>query len=138
MKKILVLCTGNSCRSQIAHGYLELFGKSNVKIYSAGVEVLGVNSTAIKIMKEDGIDISYNTSNHIDEYQSINFDYIITVCDHAKESCPLIPHKTAVKVHKNFFDPSKADSESKLYLDGFRKLRIQISEYCKDFIKNIL
>ena len=67
--------------------------------------------------------------NHID------FDFIITVCDHAKESCPFILHKTAVKIHKNFFDPSKADSESKLYLDSFRKLRIQIREYCKDFVK---
>ena len=137
MKKILVLCTGNSCRSQIAHGYLEFFGKSNVEIYSAGVEVHGVNPTAIKIMREDDIDISYNTSNHVDEYLYINFDYIITVCDHAKESCPFIPHKTAVLIHENFFDPSKADSKSKLYLDGFRKLRIQMKEYCKDFINKI-
>ena len=76
MKKILVLCTGNSCRSQIAHGYLEFFGKSNVEIYSAGVEVHGVNPTAIKIMREDDIDISYNTSDHVDEYLYINFDYI--------------------------------------------------------------
>lgn len=138
MKKILVLCTGNSCRSQIAHGYLEFFGKSNVEIYSAGVEVYGVNPTAIKIMREDGIDISCNTSNHIDEYQSISFDYIITVCDHAKESCPFIPYKTVVKIHENFFDPSKTDSKSKLYLDGFRKLRIQMREYCKDFINKIV
>ena len=137
MKKILVLCTGNSCRSQIAHGYLEFFGKSNVEIYSAGVEVHGVNPTAIKIMREDDIDISYNTSNHVDEYLYINFDYIITVCDHAKESCPFIQHKTAVLIHENFFDPSKANSKSKLYLEGFRKLRIQMKEYCKDFIDKI-
>ena len=138
MKKILVLCTGNSCRSQIAHGYLEFFGGSNVEIYSAGVEVHGVNPTAIQIMSNDDIDISFNTSNHIDEYLSIDFDYIITVCDHAKESCPLITDKAAVKIHKNFFDPSKVDSKSKLYLEGFRKLRIQMREYCKSFIEKIV
>jgi len=109
MKKILVLCTGNSCRSQMAHGYLEFFAKSRLKIFSAGIEVHGVNQTAIKIMKEDKIDISNYSSNHVDEYLHIDFDYIITVCDHAKESCPLFDVNDAIKIHKNFFDPSKSD-----------------------------
>ena len=92
----------------MAHGYLEFFAKSRLKIYSAGIEVHGVNQTAIKIMKEDKIDISNYSSNHVDEYLSIDFDYIITVCDHAKESCPLFDVKDAIKIHKDFIDPSKS------------------------------
>ena len=137
MKKILVLCTGNSCRSQMAHGYLEFFAKSRLKIFSAGIEVHGVNSTAIKIMKEDKIDISNYSSNHVDEYLHIDFDYIITVCDHAKESCPLFDVKDAVKIHKDFFDPSKSDQKSKLFLENFRVVRDDIKKYCKDFINEI-
>ena len=137
MKKILVLCTGNSCRSQMAHGYLEFFAKSRLKVFSAGIEVHGVNSTAIKIMKEDKIDISNYSSNHVDEYLHIDFDYIITVCDHAKESCPLFDVKDAVKIHKDFFDPSKSDQKSKLFLENFRVVRDDIKKYCKDFINEI-
>ena len=84
----------------MAHGYLEFFAKSRLKIFSAGIEVHGVNSTAIKIMKEDKIDISNYSSNHVDEYLHIDFDYIITVCDHAKESCPLFDVNDAIKIHK--------------------------------------
>ena len=137
MKKILVLCTGNSCRSQMAHAYLEFFAKSRLKVFSAGIEVHGVNSTAIKIMKEDKIDISNYSSNHVDEYLYIDFDYIITVCDHAKESCPLFDVKDAVKIHKDFFDPSKSDQKSKLFLENFRVVRDDIKKYCKDFINEI-
>jgi arsenate reductase (thioredoxin) len=134
MKNILVLCTGNSCRSQIAHGFLENFKNSKkVKIYSAGVETHGVNPKAISIMKEIGIDISSNTSNNIDEYFDVNFDYVITVCDNAKERCPFFPTK-AVKLHYNFPDPAKAvGSEEEIILE-FRKVREMISQYCKDFI----
>ena len=137
MKKILVLCTGNSCRSQMAHAYLEFFAKSKLKVFSAGIEVHGVNSTAIKIMKEDKIDISNYSSNHVDEYLHIDFDYIITVCDHAKESCPLFDVKDAVKIHKDFFDPSKSDQKSKLFLENFRVVRDDIKKYCKDFTNEI-
>jgi arsenate reductase len=137
MKKILVLCTGNSCRSQMAHAYLEFFAKSRLKVFSAGIEVHGVNSTAIKIMKEDKIDISNYSSNHVDEYLHIDFDYIITVCDHAKESCPLFDVKDAVKIHKDFFDPSKSDHKSKFFLENFRVVRDDIKKYCKDFINEI-
>ena len=90
MKNILVLCTGNSCRSQIAHGYLAYYCRGKANIYSAGIEVHGVNEMAIEVMSEDGIDISMNSSNNIDEYISINFDYIITVCDNANENCCLL------------------------------------------------
>ncbi|MEJ7672850.1 MAG: arsenate reductase ArsC [Chitinophagaceae bacterium] len=81
MKRILVLCTGNSCRSQIAEGYLKHFAKDKAEVYSAGIETHGVNPKAIAVMKEDGIDISKHTSNNINEYRSIDFDYVITVCD---------------------------------------------------------
>ena len=113
-KKILVLCTGNSCRSQIAHGYLQLFGGDKVEVYSAGVETHGVNPKAIAIMKEDGVDISRHTSNNVLEYQEIDFDFVITVCDNAKERCPYFPSK-AMKFHYNFPDPAKAVGTDELF-----------------------
>ena len=139
MINILVLCTGNSCRSQIAHGYLEHFtNKKLVKIYSAGVETHGVNPKAIAIMKEDGIDISSYTSNNIDEYFNLPFDYVITVCDNAKERCPFFPTK-AIKLHYNFPDPAKAVGTDKAVEEEFRLVRNMIKEYCNDFvIKNNL
>ena len=134
MKNILVLCTGNSCRSQMAHGYLQNFVNSEkVKIYSAGVETHGVNPKAIAIMKEDGIDISNHTSNNVDEYFNISFDYVITVCDNAKERCPFFPTK-AIKLHYNFPDPAKAVGTEEEVLTEFRRVRIMIKEYCQDFI----
>ncbi len=134
MINILVLCTGNSCRSQIAHGYLEHFtDKNKVKIYSAGVETHGVNPKAIIIMKEDGIDISDYTSNNVEEYFNINFDYIITVCDNAKERCPFFPSK-AVKLHYNFPDPAKAVGNEEEILNEFRNVRELIKVYCNEFV----
>lgn len=135
MKKILVLCTGNSCRSQIAHGFLENLTNSNkVKVYSAGVETHGVNPKAISIMQEIGIDISQNTSNNIDEYFEIDFDFVITVCDNAKERCPFFPTK-AKKFHYNFPDPAKAIGTKEEILNEFRKVREMIKNYCKDFVE---
>lgn len=136
MINILVLCTGNSCRSQIAHGYLDHFTDSEkVKIYSAGVETHGVNPKAIAIMKEDGIDISNYTSNNIDEYFDIPFNYVITVCDNAKERCPFFPSK-AIKLHYNFPDPAKATGTDDEITQEFRNVRIMIKEYCTEFIIN--
>lgn len=132
-KNILVLCTGNSCRSQMAHGYLKKFLKEKSQIYSAGIETHGLNPGAVAIMKEDGIDISGHTSNNVDEYTSVPWDYIITVCDHAKENCPYIPSKTAVRIHHNFFDPSKVNGTSEEVHAAFLKARNQIKAYCKDF-----
>jgi len=107
MKTILVLCTGNSCRSQLAEGYLRHFAEDKAVVYSAGVETHGVNPRAIATMKEDGIDISGHTSNHMLEYTGIEFDYVITVCDNAKERYPYFPSKVK-KFHCNFPDPAKA------------------------------
>jgi arsenate reductase len=133
MKKILVLCTGNSCRSQIAEGYLRHFAANKAEVYSAGVETHGVNPLAIETMKEDGIDISKHTSNNIDEYQDVVFDYIITVCDNAKERCPYFPSK-ALRTHYNFPDPSKTTGTDVEVSADFRRVRELIKMYCDDFI----
>lgn len=135
-KKILVLCTGNSCRSQIAEGYLRYFLGNKAEIYSAGIETHGVNPRAIETMKEDGIDISNHTSNHVDEYQNIDFDIVLTVCDNAKESCPIFPTK-AQKLHQNFPDPAKATGTEEEIRQEFRAVRQTIKEYCDSFSKNI-
>lgn len=134
MKNILVLCTGNSCRSQMAHGYLQYFAGEKAKVYSAGVETHGVNPRAIAVMKEDGIDISSHTSNHADEYQNIPFNFVITVCDHAREVCPYFPTH-AKKFHHNFSDPSKlvSDDENEI-MNAFRATREEIKKYCRDFL----
>jgi arsenate reductase len=137
MKNILVLCTGNSCRSQIAEGYLRHFAGEQANIYSAGVETHGVNPRAIQIMAEDHIDISQHTSNNIDEYVSIPFDYVITVCDNAKERCPYFP-TNAEKFHYNFPDPAKATGTEEETLEEFRRVRDMIKVYSKDFVNQNL
>jgi arsenate reductase (thioredoxin) len=137
MKKILILCTGNSCRSQIAEGYLRFFAKNKAEIYSAGIETHGVNPKAIITMNEDGIDISKHTSNHVDEYQNIDFDFVITVCDHAKEKCPYFP-TNALKLHYNFPDPAKAIGNEVEIMNEFRRVRGLIKEYCKKFVEDYL
>lgn len=134
MKKVLVLCTGNSCRSQIAEGYLRHYAAGKASIYSGGVETHGVNPRAISIMKEDGIDISNHTSNNISEYRDIDFDYVITVCDNAKERCPVFPSK-AMKFHHNFEDPAKATGTEEEIMNKFRGVRDEIKAYCRDFIQ---
>jgi arsenate reductase (thioredoxin) len=134
MKKVLVLCTGNSCRSQIAEGYLKYFAGDKAKIYSAGVETHGVNPLAISTMKEDGIDIAQHTSNNIEEYRNIDFDFVITVCDNAKERCPFFP-SNAIKFHYNFPDPAKATGTEEEILQEFRAVRQMIKDYCEEFVR---
>jgi len=129
-KNVLVLCTGNSCRSQIAEGYLRYFHGEKAEVYSAGVETHGVNPRAIATMKEDGIDLSAHTSNHVDEYLSISFDLIFTVCDHASERCPIFPGK-AQRIHHNFTDPAKVIGTEEEIMAEFRRVRVQIKEYCR-------
>ena len=136
-KKILVLCTGNSCRSQIAEGYLKYFAKEKAEVYSAGIEAHGVNRRAIETMQDDGIDISNQTSNNIDEYRNIDFDFVITVCDNARERCPFLPI-TAKKYHKNFSDPAKATGTEEEIKKEFKQVRLQIKDYCKQFIADNL
>jgi arsenate reductase len=137
MKKILVLCTGNSCRSQMAEGYLRFFAGPLVEVYSAGVETHGVNPRAIAVMKEDGVDISGHTSNNMDEYADINFDVVITVCDNARERCPYFPGG-ARKIHHNFPDPAKATGSEDEIMASFRSTRDLVKEWCREFVKNSL
>ncbi len=133
MKKILVLCTGNSCRSQMAEGYLAHFANGKANVYSAGLEAHGVNPNAIEVMKRDGIDISGNTSNTIDEYSDSRFDFIITVCDNANENCPFFPG-TAVKIHQNFPDPAKAEGDTEAVLKEFILVRDMIKKFAREFV----
>jgi arsenate reductase len=137
MKNVLILCTGNSCRSQIAQGYLQYFAGSEAIVYSAGVEIHGVNPLAVETMKEDGIDISDHTSNHVDEYAEIPFDSVITVCDHAKEQCPYFSTR-AEKFHHNFPDPAQATGSAEEISAEFRRVREMIKDYCKTFSKDHL
>lgn len=134
MKNILVLCTGNSCRSQIAHGYLKAFTADKANVYSAGVETHGVNPRAIQIMREDGIDISEHTSNNVLEYTAVPFDFVITVCDHAKEVCPYYP-SNAQKFHYNFPDPAKVVGTEEEITRSFTEVREMIKKYCLQFVK---
>lgn len=132
-KKILVLCTGNSCRSQMAEGYLRYFAGDKAVIVSAGVETHGVHPKAIAIMQEDGIDIAHHTSNNLDEYLDIDFDFVITVCDNAKENCPFFSTK-ALRFHHNFPDPAKAIGTEDEIKEQFRQARELIKDYCRKFV----
>lgn len=131
---ILVLCTGNSCRSQMMHGYLKHFLKDKASIYSAGIETHGLNKGAVAIMAKDGIDISMHTSNHVDEYADVKFDYMITVCDHANENCPYVPG-VAVRLHHNFTDPSKVKGTEEEIEKAYASTRDAIKEYARDFVR---
>jgi arsenate reductase len=118
----------------MAHGYLSHFtNPEQVKVYSAGVETHGVNALAVAMMQEDGVDISKHTSNNVEEYFDIPFDYVITVCDNANERCPFFPTQ-AVKLHHNFPDPSKVKGTTTEVIEEFRKVRGMIKAYCKDFV----
>jgi arsenate reductase len=136
-KQVLVLCTGNSCRSQIAEAYLRYFAGDKADIYSAGVETHGVNPRAVATMKEVGIDISNHTSNHIDEYIHMDFDFVITVCDHARERCPYFPTNAQI-FHHNFPDPAKATGTEDEIAEQFRWVRQQIADYCEKFVADYL
>ena len=122
----------------MAHGYLEDFAKSRANIYSAGIETHGLNKKAVAVMKQDGIDISGHTSNHVDEYKAIDFDFIISVCDHANEHCPLIPSKNAVRLHHNFADPSKVEASEQAIQEAFKTTRDEIKAWCEKFVKDNL
>lgn len=129
--RVLVLCTGNSCRSQMAHAYLNKYFAGSAEVYSAGIETHGLNPGAVAILKEDGLDITHHTSNHVDEYAYLRFDLILTVCDHAKEHCPWIPGD-ALRIHHNFTDPSKVTGSPEAIHAAFKNTREEISNYCRN------
>ena len=137
MTKILILCTGNSCRSQMADGLLNNLLKDAI-IYSAGTKPEPVNPFAIKAMDQLAIDISKNSSNHVDEYIDIDFDYVFTVCDNAKEICPVYTRAKQM-IHRSFLDPADAKGTDSEQLVVYVEVRDQLSEYFKDFaVKNFL
>ncbi len=135
-KKILVLCTGNSCRSQMMHGYLNFFGGDRVEVYSAGIETHGVNPIAIGVLVKDGVDITKHTSNLIDDYLDIEFDLIITVCDHAKESCPYFPNTKSI-IHHSFTDPSKESGTASAIIEQFIMVRNEIKAFANQIISDL-
>jgi arsenate reductase (thioredoxin) len=106
MLKVLFLCTGNSCRSQMAEGWTRYLKGDQIEAYSAGIETHGLNSDAVRVMAEAGVDISSQRSKRVDELRDVNFDYVVTVCGHANESCPVFPRKTKV-IHVGFDDPPR-------------------------------
>ena len=122
----------------MAHGYLASFAKGKAAIYSAGIETHGLNPNAVATMAADGIDISENTSNNVEEYKDIAFDFILTVCDHANENCPYIPSESAVRLHRDFYDPSKLKGTDKEIKEAFVKAREEIKAYCKLFVEEQL
>ncbi len=131
--KILILCTGNSCRSQMAHGFLQSFDK-NLTIYSAGTEPAPqVNPKAVAVMNEIGIDISHHKPTMVDEYLNEEWDYVITVCDHANETCPAFFGKVKNRLHMGFEDPSHAAGTEEFIWSEFRRVRDEIKEAFKKF-----
>jgi arsenate reductase len=133
--KILFLCTGNSCRSQMAEGWARRLKSDVIEAHSAGVEPHGMNARAVAAMREAGVDITPQRSKHVDELKGIAFDYVVTVCDHAHESCPLFPGKTKV-VHVGFDDPPRlardAATEDEA-MSHYRRVRDEI----RDFVSSI-
>ena len=130
MKKILVVCTGNSCRSQMAHGILSTLSK-DIQIYSAGTHPDPVNKYAIKVMSEIAIDISKYSSNHIDEYVNIDFDLALTLCDNAQKKCPFLS-QTKSLVHMSFKDPADAKGTYLEIINQYREVRESLEEYIKE------
>jgi arsenate reductase (thioredoxin) len=129
--KVLFLCTGNSCRSQMAEGWARALKGDILEPYSAGVEIHGLNPKAVKVMAEAGVDISRHRSKNLDALKEVSFDYVITVCDNAHESCPLFPGKTRV-VHVGFDDPprlAKTARTEEEALAHYRRVRDEIRAF---------
>jgi len=135
--KLLILCTGNSCRSQMAEGFLKSFD-SELEVYSAGTHPAAhANPYAVAVMKEAGIDISGNKPKSVDQYLAEPFDYVITVCDDARESCPYFSGKVLHRIHMGFEDPAKARGTEEEILGVYRKIRDQIREEFSKFHKTL-
>ena len=129
--RILFLCTGNSCRSQMAEGWTKHLKANVIEPYSAGIETHGLNPLAVRVMSEAGVDISSHKSKHVNDVKDINFDYVVTVCDQANKSCPMFPGKTKV-VHVGFDDPPKLAKHAKNEqeaLDCYRRIREEIKSF---------
>ncbi len=132
-KRTLILCTGNSARSQMAEGLLRHMAGDQYEVYSAGTKPVGLNPNAIKAMSEVGIDISKHRSKSVDEFAEQKFDYVISVCDNAKESCPFFPGG-GKRIHRSFEDPAATPKEKQM--ESFRRVRDEISGWLSDFIRD--
>ena len=130
--KVLFLCTGNSARSQMAEGYLRHVANDKYEAVSAGIEPKGLNPLAVEVMREIGIDISGHRSKHVDEFTGQRFDYVLTVCDNARESCPIFPGQIST-IHHSFDDPAALQGSEEKRLALFRRVRDQLREYLKSF-----
>lgn len=133
--KVLFLCTGNSCRSQMAEGWTKQLRGDVIEAYSAGVKIHGLNPTAVKVMAEAGVDISGYTSKHVDEFKNVSLDFVVTVCGHAHESCPFFPGNCKV-VHVGFDDPpekaknlAEQGASEEEQLDCYRQVRDEIKAF---------
>jgi arsenate reductase len=131
MLKVLFLCTGNSCRSQMAEGWVRHLKGDQIEAYSAGIEAHGLNSDAVRVMAEAGVDISTHRSKRVDELHEADFDYVVTVCGHASESCPVFPAK-AKMIHVGFDDPPQLAADAKTEeerLAPYRRVRDEIRAF---------
>lgn len=138
--RVLFLCTGNSCRSQMAEGWTRHLKSDAIDVYSAGIETHGLNPRAVKVMAEAGVDISGYRSKHVSEVLDIPFDYVITVCGHAQENCPVFPGR-AVVVHHGFDDPPKLAANAKTEeeaLAHYRRVRDEIRAFVETLPEALL
>ena len=132
-QRVLILCTGNSARSQMAEGLLRHMAGDRYEVFSAGTRPVGLNPNAVEAMSEIGIDISGQRSKSVDEFVNQQFDYIITVCDNAKESCPIFPGG-GQRIHQSFEDPAAAPADRQLAT--FEKVRDQMASWLEQFVRN--
>lgn len=135
-RRVLILCTGNSARSQMAEGILRDAAGDEFEVESAGVEPSSVRPEAIEVMNEIGIDISSHRSKSVDEFSTQEFDHIITVCDNAKESCPVFPGKSQL-IHWSFDDPAAVGGNLEVRMSAFRAIRDQIHERLEHFVTSV-
>jgi arsenate reductase len=133
-KRVLILCTGNSARSQMAEGLLRQDAGDRFEVESAGTKPGIVRPEAVAVMKEVGIDITAHRSKHVEEFDGQHFDYVLTVCDNAKESCPVF-FGTATRLHQNFNDPSVVEGHAEKRMTAFRTVRDEIHSYLKGFLR---
>ncbi len=132
MQRVLILCTGNSARSQMAEGLLRHIAGDRFEVRSAGIKPGFVRPEAIAVMKEIGVDISGHRSKHVDEFAGEAFDYVLTVCDNAKGTCPVYPGHTN-RIHKGFEDPAAVQGSDEQRLDAYRRVRDQLKSYLLEF-----
>jgi arsenate reductase len=137
--KVLFLCTGNSCRSQMADGWARYLKSEVIESYSAGIETHGLNPDAVKVMAEAGVDISHHRSKHLDELKNVQFDWVITVCDNANESCPVFPGKVN-RFHISFDDPPRLAKSAKSEDEAlaiYRRVRDDIRKFVEGLPANL-